>query len=570
MTHADTLVNSADAASEYSKLSLTVITYLDLNKYKAANEDLFYKGKKSFTIKDIAEKYCKDNNCSSKYNDVYQIMANNCKIDFENKNKNIRSIATSYFDKQECDDDNKVRLTQVFFSESLRSKGYILTPENNDFLVSEKPHSIDFFYKDIGGNFDEDTFESWKKHNIVIGEYCYKPWQPTLLKNESRMRMLNTYKKPTWNKHLEGIKEHTKWEELNPILRCFYTHLFPCEQQRNWVLNWMNCSIACTRNNQKKKKLSTYLTLIGAAGIGKGILVEKHLSFLHGMQNYAQDRDKNIAEKFALSAYANKTLVHINEGSLRSEQDYDIVKSWESSHVLIENKGSTAITTETYFNVAWSSNNHSKMRHIREDDRRFAMPDLTKDEMQMRSGVRRTPKTMQDDVTNQRVTFDDATISRLMSDPDILFQLADYILGLDPDFALAESALKYSENYEQVIMLSREEWVQDIFERLNEISFDSPGGTLTKLGTKEVELSTDKDSYYTYQIQPEAVQRIADKICKDRRNMTVSKRVLYEKLSAIPKKYLHVYASRGYVSSIRIRHDKHDEIIFKLREIFKT
>lgn len=521
-----------------------ILLYLQANKILAVTPEFFKKGKKTISCETIAKDFCIANDEFEKYESHLLHIKNICKKNFE-KAKNSKIQVNTGDVSFYTDQRSQKRLKQIFFCENPNEKGYILTPFENTYLVSDDPVNLNIFKKDL--NFlGENVYEEWARQNLIIGSMQYKPWANTLELNESDVYLLNTYVKPEW---VKKIKSNCQWGSVHPLIRCFYEHLFPNSEQRVYALNWIACSIQCTRLKRDKPKLSTYLTLIGDTGLGKGICIEHHMRYLHGTLNYMEDKTKNIGERFTISSYLKKTLVHFSEAAIKDEDAYDALKSLESVYQGVEPKHGTATLKKTYFNVVWACNHLNRMRYLDPDDRRFAILDITSDKLYN--------KRCFDSVTQEEVVFDDANINKLIYDEEVLISFAEYLLGLEPDFKKAEKPMKNTQRYKEVMLCSRPEWVVETVLLLNNIDWESPSGSLDKIGYKELTPVSERDLFYTYEVPINVVMRIVEQITKSYK-IRVSKRKTMEELKKYPADQIYCCIKDGYFKGVKIRHQDHE------------
>lgn len=548
-----------DLSQDVNNISSKVLLFLNVKKFRVVSATSYQCNKKIYEAKDVANEYCNAHKDASLYNTAYMFLVDYCvkeyrrQADDEAKKSESDIPDYGFYDVKRA----RMRSRQLYFCDNPASPGHILTPTADGYHVSEDKHSLHVFKRDLMF-FGEEAYAEWCAKNLIVGSDAYDPWGPTLSENSSGVYILNTYRKPLWAEE----KKTRKWEELYPEIRCFYRYLFPIKEHMRYALNWLVCTVKLRYTNQKKAKLSTYLTLIGASGVGKGIFLERHAAYFHGRSNFFCETQETIASRFATSAYQHKTLLVFNETEIGSRTDYNAIKSFESEYLNVEVKQQTAKMQRTFFNVAFSLNPLSGLRYVKDDDRRFSIPDINT-----------TPiigQKMIDEETGEEILFDFDMLERLASSDEILQQVAEYLLGLTPDFKLAEKPLKETVRYKEVMAASRSAWVRELVESLNEIDFENAGGTLDQLGYKEIMKTTDLQDYYTYEIDVEKMMRMAKSNTTTRRTPMASKSKIIEELRKLPKDEMHCYFRDGFCRGVRIRHKDHDEIRQKMKEKFIT
>lgn len=542
---------------EVNNISSKIMLFLNTKKIKVVSATMYQMGKKLLEPKDIANDFCQLEKDASVYGDAYKFLSTYCANEYRKQQEAVANYEQipdyGFYGSSRA----RMRSRQLYFCDSPASPGYILTPdERGDYHVSDDMHSLHVFRRDLGV-LGEEAYAEWTHKNLIVGAYRYEPWGPTLSENTSNVYTLNIYKKPKWENR---IQKKRSWEELPPELRCFYRHLFPDEWQMHYALNWLSCSVQIHRCGRGKTKLSTYLALIGASGVGKGIFLEKHGSYLHGFKNFVTETKQHIGEKFALSAYYDKTLLVFNETEITTRNDYNAIKSFESEMLNVELKNQTPRMQRTYFSTAWSMNPTSGLKYVDPDDRRFSIPDINREPIK---GI-----SMKDKETGEQITFDDAMLERLSYDDEVLVAMAEYLLGIEPDFKLAETPLKLTSRYKEVMQASRPAWVQELLEGLQDIDWESPGGSVDQLGYREIRPSNDKDEYYTYEIETSKVMRMVQKHTTTRRSLLPSKNKVMEELKRLSKSEVHAFMMNGFWAGLRIRHPDHDRVKELMRDKF--
>lgn len=541
--------------AEVNNISARVRLFLESEKIRVVSATTFQKGKKLLESKEVATDYCNLHKDPAQYADAFKFLVQYCAQEYIKQQELAQHSSESipdygFYGVKRA----RMRSKQLYFCDNPASPGFILDPrDDGDYNVSDDMHSLHIFRRDLGC-LGEEAYAEWTQKNLIVGAYRYEPWGPTLAENSSFVYTLNTYKKPSWH---DKIKKRT-WEELPAVLRCFYQHLFPDPWQRNYALNWLACTVQGTRLKRDKPKLSTYLALIGASGVGKGIFLEKHGAFLHGYKNFVTETKQHIGEKFAMSAYYDKTLLVFNETEISTREDYNALKSFESVYLNVELKQQTPKMRKTFFNVAWSMNPTNGLKYVDPDDRRFSIPDINKNPIK---GI-----TMKDDVTGQEVLFDDDALDYLSNNEELLITMAEYFLGLEPDFKLAETPLKETARYKEVMTASRPAWIQELLESFKDIDWSNSGGSQEQLGWGEIRPSSDKQRYYTYQIDADKVMRMVRYNTSTRRTMLPTKSRVQEELKRVPASECHSYLTNGYWSGVRIRHPDHDKILDLMNE----
>ena len=149
----------------------------------------------------------------------------------------------------------------------------------------------------------------------------------------------------------------------------FLSHLFPDEECRIFVLNYLHLMLT-TRNGN-----NTALTMVGAKGIGKGIFVEM-VAALVGVENFRKAHRNFWSSNFN-AILKNCQVVYIDEQPINTPDKLDKFKDYCNNYHNIEKKGIDAVNQiETYFQMFVSVNREVDLK-VEQDDRRMSIPEMT-------------------------------------------------------------------------------------------------------------------------------------------------------------------------------------------------
>lgn len=202
----------------------------------------------------------------------------------------------------------------------------------------------------------------------------FNPYRPEtiyvgLSKYGKECTHINTFKRPEWQLSRElKVEEREKYCKLPDSIDRFMRHLFPDDNCRNFVYDWLHYSLA--------RRCETYLVLNGAKGIGKGIFTDHLCRGLIGKDNHV------IAPPGALDSQFNailkdKRMIIFDEFRIDEEDKINKLKRYINKDQTIENKGlDIGATIETFNSFIISSNSLADMK-IYWDDRRFSVADMT-------------------------------------------------------------------------------------------------------------------------------------------------------------------------------------------------
>ena len=205
-------------------------------------------------------------------------------------------------------------------------------------------------------------------HKIVYAKRFYSPRQTRIGQDENGIAKLNSYVPPMWAHNNYFFGKNIEDSKLPKCYSQFFTHLFPNEASKEYMLDWIANSLR--RQNQ------TYLILIGEKGIGKNIF-SQILRKVHGEMNALETSSKTLNGEFN-AELSGRTLVCFDELQLsESEIALDRFKSLVNPQIRIEGKGQNAEFLENFLNVVVLSNRDSAIPLEDAEDRRYSFLDLT-------------------------------------------------------------------------------------------------------------------------------------------------------------------------------------------------
>ena len=178
----------------------------------------------------------------------------------------------------------------------------------------------------------------------------------------SEVPVINLYEQPGW-RYTEDV-----WDGDAPeLFERFIEHLFPEDEPRNYVLDWM--SNAVFARNQ------TYLVLVGNPGSGKTVFGDL-MCALVGDQ-YARKAPQSITQP---DNRFNATLRHccflyIDERNLWKVKEQ--LKEYINNRLTLEAKGVDAIDAEEIHASFLITSNSTKHLRLECKDRRFSVPEIS-------------------------------------------------------------------------------------------------------------------------------------------------------------------------------------------------
>jgi hypothetical protein len=167
------------------------------------------------------------------------------------------------------------------------------------------------------------------------------------------------------------VAPHWRHQEVMPaydgFIKTLIDHLFPNELEKEYVLDWLHYAIAY-RND-------TLLSLIGARGTGKGILLGDILSLLIG-EDYREIVNQEILTEKFNGAFKNKRYVFFDEVDISGDRELNRVRAFCNNTIAVEKKGEDSETIDNYTSIGLTSNNKKEFR-VEPQERRFSVPEVT-------------------------------------------------------------------------------------------------------------------------------------------------------------------------------------------------
>lgn len=195
----------------------------------------------------------------------------------------------------------------------------------------------------------------------------YSPFKPQRVYNSQEdgekhgLYVINSYNPPCW------MNQNAR-PKYQGFIRKFMEHLFPFEDDRNYVLNWLRQMLL--------KRNDTYLCLIGYQGSGKTFLFSEIVRALVGQQNYGLGSKGTFRNTFN-SVIVNKRFVFFDEVPLDDPEAIDRAKAMTDDMVNTEAKGKDEEMTPNYASFGMANNFKNKFQ-FEPSERKFSTPVVTK------------------------------------------------------------------------------------------------------------------------------------------------------------------------------------------------
>ena len=207
------------------------------------------------------------------------------------------------------------------------------------------------------------------KGSIPVAKFRFNPYnlEPTYYemdKSGLNILYLNQYNPPKWRfKKVEA--------KIPTIIDEFLTHLFPNPEAKEYALHWLH--------NMILKRNQTYLCLVGARGVGKGIFSEELAGALVGRRYFDKVGDSILIDKFN-GPLKDKRLIVLDEVDLDDNSKIARLKSFANDMIPIESKGRDSQIEDNYNSFIIATNSLDGMS-FGPEERRFSIPEITEENL---------------------------------------------------------------------------------------------------------------------------------------------------------------------------------------------
>jgi hypothetical protein len=286
------------------------------------------------------------------------------------KDKDKQSFSVRIFDALRKHTNNQVRSTlQIGELPESRPTFDTYIPvvdveRNAKVLINRETKELSIYSYDVWFASLDEAQKKIIPEYIRPARFLYDPYDISTLVmmpfENYELLKVNLYVPPKWRLEI-NLKR-----ECPQIVTRFLEHLFPTEDAREYVLDWLYHALT-TRHE-------AYLVLNGAKGIGKGVFCAL-AKLLVGKDNYTEAPDSFLDTHFN-SALDKRRVIVLDEVRVDKEA-HTKLKRYINKFQNIEKKGLDADKAVETFNSFIISNNDETDMYLEHDDRRFACPDMT-------------------------------------------------------------------------------------------------------------------------------------------------------------------------------------------------
>lgn len=356
---------------------------------------------------------------------------------------------------EKLDRNTMIQVNAVYKSPEYRVDPFITSSISsyNDFILGAD------LYKDI---LDEDTIyvvdrklqrierikqatidaivgKKERHQRLVLCKTAYNPNSTDLiLPDQDGFPMLNSYNPPFWKK--QGAMK-TVEDKMPEVYEAFFAHLFPVQESRKYVLDWIAFSL-------RGKNIAT-LALVGTnRGIGKNVL-GTIIQELHGKDNSEIAKQSLLTKEFN-QHLESKTFIQMDEVSINKDSELEAIKAYTNTTINYEGKGKDSSTRPFWGNTYLTNNKLECLSGVAaEDDRQFSIPEVTLQKLDVARFKKFRPTEL--------------TLNWMWEDRELLGRLASYLWHRDLSEYDFVTNFKSSHYYE-VIRTSTPEWLKFILE----------------------------------------------------------------------------------------------------------
>lgn len=202
------------------------------------------------------------------------------------------------------------------------------------------------------------------KRGAKVGVVGFYPLEPRALfpmsHDGTEFMAANIYNVPKW-----VTSTPTDTKNMPIRLKRLLENVFPDPDAREYALCWIFHAYM-SRNH-------TYLCLIGAFGVGKGLLADL-VGQLVGTEYYEKVGDAFLEERFNSQLDQSRFLFY-DEVSIDNQEKINRMKQFANDSASFEKKGQDAVTIRNYSSGMVASNILDSVK-IQPEERRFSIPPL--------------------------------------------------------------------------------------------------------------------------------------------------------------------------------------------------
>lgn len=206
--------------------------------------------------------------------------------------------------------------------------------------------------------------------NKLEAEFTFNPRLPAFTTTARENTLIyNTYKPATWRHREYWFNESVpKLDKMPELYERYFDHITGgYKESKEYLLDWIA--------NSLRERNFTILTAIGIQGAGKGMLAEGILKHLHGETNFQYCRDEIFKNKFN-AQLKNKTIVNVDEISLKTKEEHDKLKGIVNDTIELEAKGKDATNAQNFASF-YITSNYLDAIEIEAGDRRYSIIQLS-------------------------------------------------------------------------------------------------------------------------------------------------------------------------------------------------
>ncbi len=240
----------------------------------------------------------------------------------------------------------------------INNRNWLLFDQDTGYIKLKKPDNVRHLFS------DRTIYLANARHC----EVTYDPHTTKYFFKKEGQEFFNRYTPPKWKRDyvLKGTPIPIESEVPPQVLEFLMNMTGGHEKSVDYILDWLAHSLR-TQNQ-------SYLCLIGAGGVGKGIF-SQFLKHVYGPDNWNKEEFKKGTGNFNSKMYG-KTFLFMDEANAsEGTAQTDALKLFNDPQIDIEFKGQDRFLADNHINLMMASNHLSSL-NIPPGDRRFSIVNI--------------------------------------------------------------------------------------------------------------------------------------------------------------------------------------------------
>ncbi len=380
-------------------------------------------------------------------------------IEESRKGKEYSAIVAEYIDKNKLIGSEAAAARTIFdlekenypnfhFVQSMLTYQYIKCADTGKyFLVDPNTKKVESIKEEaIQSAFTPATFTMLNSKRLYTARLGYNPNSTDFLYQEGLIKSVNLYRPADWQVPYFFEAKPVPDTKIPKVYHDYIMHLNNgIELSYTYTLNFLASAV------QRNNRAYSYYTMLGAQGIGKGVLFDI-VKVLVGPQNAVKIESSKLSESRFNDSRKHKKVIFFDELTVSNKVEEGIMKDYVNDEIGIESKGVDKKSYKNYANIMVASNALGNLK-IEPGDRRYSFVDLTKVTL-LKYLQKKHPETTLKDY-----------IPKILQDPDNIRALGEFLLNfkINRD-TIAEPIDSQASKHQKVNTLS--DWEVSVFREL--------------------------------------------------------------------------------------------------------